>query len=59
MHKAMPRAKSRTALDFFRWSVEKGSRWATGFGYEPLPTAVANGLRRYWTRTFEVGTRNQ
>jgi phosphate transport system substrate-binding protein len=55
MHKATTRAKTRAALDFFRWSLEKGSPLATELGYMPLPAPLTPQLGEYWARTFKVG----
>jgi phosphate transport system substrate-binding protein len=55
MHKSASRAKTRAALDFFRWSLEKGSGTATQLGYVPLAQFLVDQVKAYWTRTFESG----
>jgi len=55
MHKSAPRARTRAALDFFRWSLEKGSGTATQLGYVPLPRFLVDQVKAYW-RTFESGS---
>jgi phosphate transport system substrate-binding protein len=56
----MPRAgspgRTRAALDFFRWSLDKGARTASQLGYVPLPAPMIEQVRGYWTRTFRTGT---
>ena len=47
MHKqpSSPR-RSRSALTFFRWALEKGSRDAAALGYVPLPPALVGQVVR-------------
>jgi phosphate transport system substrate-binding protein len=54
--KAASPGRTRAALDFFRWSLEKGSRTAAQLGYVPLPEPLIQQVKRYWTRTFKTGT---
>ena len=54
--KTAPRAKTRAALDFFRWSLRKGSATATALGYVPLPPALVHRVEAYWARTFQAGS---
>jgi phosphate transport system substrate-binding protein len=56
MRKSASRARTRAALDFFRWSLEKGARIAARVGYVPLPEPLIQQVRGYWTRTFKTGT---
>ena len=56
MPKAASPARTRAALDFFRWSLEKGSRTAAQLGYVPLPESLIQHVKAYWTRTFKTGT---
>ena len=51
-----PRARTRAALDFFRWSLRKGSGTATTLGYVPLPPALVQQVEAYWARTFQTGS---
>ena len=56
MHKTASRTRTRAALDFFRWSLEKGSGAASQLGYVPLPAPLVQQVKDYWTRTFRIGT---
>lgn len=56
MHKSASRARTRAALDFFRWSLEKGSSTATQLGYVPLPEFLIKQVKDYWATTFRTGT---
>jgi phosphate transport system substrate-binding protein len=55
MHKSASQARTRAALDFFRWSLERGSSTATRLGYVPLPGALSEQVKNYWARTFKSG----
>ena len=55
MHKSASQARTRAALEFFRWSLEKGSSTATQLGYVPLPAPLVDQVRNYWARTFKSG----
>ncbi len=55
MHKAASRSRTRAALDFFRWSLENGSRTAADLGYVPLPAPLVQQVLGYWTKTFGNG----
>ena len=52
MPKAGVRSRTRAALDFFRWSLEKGSATASQLGYVPLPAPLVEHVKGYWRRTF-------
>ncbi|MPZ40523.1 MAG: phosphate ABC transporter substrate-binding protein PstS [Rhizobiales bacterium] len=56
MHKqpSSPR-RSREALAFFKWALEKGSRDAATLGYVPLPPALVSQVIDYWSKTFRAG----
>ena len=56
MNKSASRARTRAALDFFRWSLEKGSSTATQLGYVPLPDFLIGQVKDYWATTFKSGT---
>ena len=56
IHKGASRNRTRTALDFFRWSLENGSRTAGELGYVPLPTPLIQQVLAYWSRAFKTGT---
>jgi phosphate transport system substrate-binding protein len=57
MHKqpTSPR-RSRAALAFFRWALEKGSKEAAGLGYVPLPPALVGQVVEYWSKSFRAGS---
>jgi phosphate transport system substrate-binding protein len=56
MNKTGPRARTRVTLDFFRWSLERGSSTATELGYVPLPASVVKQITNHWTTAFKTGT---
>ena len=55
----MPRtaasARTRAALDFFRWSLEQGSGAAARLGYVALPATLVKQVTTYWATTFKSG----
>jgi phosphate transport system substrate-binding protein len=55
MHKTAPRARTRAALDFFQWSLEKGSGIATQLGYVPLPEQLVQQVKTYWSKALPGG----
>ena len=57
MHKqsTSPR-RSRAALTFFRWALEKGSKEAATLGYVPLPPALVGQVGEYWSKSFKAGS---
>jgi phosphate transport system substrate-binding protein len=52
MPKTASRSRTRAALDFFRWSLERGSSTAAQLGYVPLPAPVVQQVESYWTKTL-------
>jgi phosphate transport system substrate-binding protein len=52
MPKSGSRARTRAALEFFRWSIENGAATAATLGYVPLPRGLVQQVRAYWTRTL-------
>ena len=44
------------ALDFFKWSLERGSPAAARLGYVPLPSTLIDQVRAYWARAFKIRT---
>jgi phosphate transport system substrate-binding protein len=57
MHKqpTSPR-RSRAALTFFRWTLEKGGKEAAALGYVPLPPALVGQVVDYWSKSFKAGS---
>ena len=56
MHKSSSRARTAAALDFFRWSLERGASTASHLGYVPLPASLADQVRKYWSDAFKSGS---
>jgi phosphate transport system substrate-binding protein len=56
MHKTAARTRTRSALDFFQWSLEKGSGIASHLGYVPLPESVVQQIKTYWNKTWAIGS---
>jgi phosphate transport system substrate-binding protein len=45
-------ARSKQALDFFRWALEKGQKQAGDLDYVALPTPLVQQIEEYWQREF-------
>jgi phosphate transport system substrate-binding protein len=43
---------SKTAFDFFRWSIEQGQSQAEQLAYVPLPQALVAQVEAYWKSDF-------
>jgi phosphate transport system substrate-binding protein len=56
MHKSASRTRTRSALDFFQWSLEKGSGIASQLGYVPLPESVVLQIKTYWIKALHAGS---
>jgi phosphate transport system substrate-binding protein len=56
MHKQQ-KAPQRTqaAINFFKWSLEKGAKDAADLGYVPLPDALVKQVKDYWQKNFGAG----
>jgi phosphate transport system substrate-binding protein len=54
---ARPRVQSRTkaAVAFFRWSLQRGQNQATAPGFVPLPPEVVSRVEAYWLKRFANG----
>jgi phosphate transport system substrate-binding protein len=48
--------RSRAALTFFRWALEKGSKDAAALGYVPLPPPLVTQVTDYWSKSFGSGS---
>lgn len=48
--------RSRAALTFFRWALEKGNREAATLGYVPLPPSLVGQVVEYWSKSFKAGS---
>ena len=55
MHKTTPPRRARAAVEFFKWSLEKGAKDAAELGYVPLPPALIAQVKSYWASQFKVG----
>jgi phosphate transport system substrate-binding protein len=57
MHK-MPRdvTRTRSALKFFQWALEKGQTQATSLDYVPLPESLVGQIESYWKEQFNAAT---
>jgi phosphate transport system substrate-binding protein len=47
---------SRTALEFFRFALGDGAKYASEFGYVPLPEALVAQVKEYWSQQFKSGS---
>jgi phosphate transport system substrate-binding protein len=47
---------SRTALEFFRFALDDGAKYASQLGYVPLPEALVGQVKNYWSRQFKGGS---
>ncbi|WP_429027631.1 phosphate ABC transporter substrate-binding protein PstS [Bradyrhizobium sp. I1.14.4] len=57
MHK-QPKSpdRSATAIDFLRWSLERGKSQAQLLNYVPLPATLVEQIEQYWQHNFEALT---
>jgi phosphate transport system substrate-binding protein len=46
-------ARSRTALDFFKWALEKGQSQAKALDYVALPDPLVKQIEAYWAGTIK------
>ena len=46
-------ARSKAALDFFRWAFEHGKAQASELHYVPLPDPLVEQIEAYWAAEFE------
>jgi phosphate transport system substrate-binding protein len=47
-------AKSRRALEFFRWALESGRDSAITLNYAPLPPELVRRINSYWKSEFAL-----
>lgn len=47
--------RSRTTLDFFRFALGDGNKYASDLGYVPLPDALVQQIKDYWSRQLKSG----
>jgi phosphate transport system substrate-binding protein len=46
-------AKSKSALEFFRWAYASGDQAASDLGYVPLPDELVKQVDAYWAANFK------
>jgi phosphate transport system substrate-binding protein len=46
-------ANSKTAFDFFKWSIEQGQSQAEQLAYVPLPKSLVGQIEAYWKSDFK------
>jgi len=46
-------ANSKTAFDFFKWSIEQGQPQAEQLAYVPLPKTLVGQIEAYWKSDFK------
>ena len=46
-------ARSRAALDFFRWAIDQGQGQARALHYVPLPPELVAQVEAYWAAEFQ------
>jgi phosphate transport system substrate-binding protein len=56
MNKNMSPRRARAALNFFRWSLDKGAADASQLGYVPLPESLVKQVNAYWAANFRAGS---
>jgi phosphate transport system substrate-binding protein len=47
-------AHSKTALEFFKWALEKGQPQAKALDYVALPDALVKQIEAYWASTIKI-----
>lgn len=45
--------RTRTALDFFKWSFEQGQPQARALDYVPLPDSLVQQIETYWSQSIK------
>jgi phosphate transport system substrate-binding protein len=46
-------ARSKAALEFFKWSLENGQKQASSLDYVPLPESLVKQIEAYWAAQFK------
>jgi phosphate transport system substrate-binding protein len=47
-------ARTKTALDFFKWALEKGQPQAKALDYVALPDPLVKQIEAYWASTIKI-----
>ena len=45
-------ARSKEALEFFRWAFTEGQKQAADLDYVPLPASLVAQIELYWKSSF-------
>jgi phosphate transport system substrate-binding protein len=53
--KAKDASRTKAALDFFKWALERGQDQADELDYVPLPPSVVTQVEAYWKTNFDDG----
>lgn len=53
--KAKDMNRTRVALEFFKWALERGQDEAHELDYVPLPPSLVTQIEAYWKANFDVG----
>lgn len=56
MKKSGGTLRSRAALNFLQWSLERGAADAAHLGYVPLPSSLVTDVKKYWTASFRFSS---
>jgi phosphate transport system substrate-binding protein len=56
MQKAIAPRRARAALNFFTWSLERGTKDAADLGYVPLPPTLVSQIKDYWAKNLKPGS---
>jgi len=57
MNKGMSAQRLGAALNFFDWSLTRGSAEAAELGYVPLPPDLVTAVKKYWADTLTASAR--
>jgi phosphate transport system substrate-binding protein len=57
--KAKDVSRAKTALDFFKWALERGQDQAHELDYVPLPPSVVTQVETYWRANFDASNSRQ
>jgi phosphate transport system substrate-binding protein len=55
MRKDASAGRTRSALNFFEWVLDKGAGDASSLGYVPLPPELVSQVKAYWSKTLRLG----
>ena len=47
--------RSKVALDFFKWALERGQAQAQELDYVPLPASLVSQIETYWKTNVGTG----